>query len=131
MLIELFMLNKKRDRVIVKRSDDGSGYEYIHGDDLYMEPADVAVNRIARESLNVELKEERLSLVRSESSTVVNNGACSVMRVVTYLYRCESDDINLSDSSYEWHSVEDIVKRMCYNGRFYEAAYLIEVCGVD
>lgn len=79
MVIRLFILNKDNHCVAVK--SDGS-YECLSGGDLYMEPIDEAVKRIADEYLGVQLDSDRLNLVRRKVLQLWRNMAVELMRLL-------------------------------------------------
>ncbi len=129
MLIKLFILNTELRAVAVRVTGSGE-FEYLQGHELYMEPIDKSVKRIAKEIADLDLEEGNFMLVRRESATVISNDGCRVESIVTYAYKCGSECVDLSHSGYNWITVDKVIRSLCDTGKYFEAAYLNEACEV-
>ena len=130
MLVKLFILHKDLHSVAVKPEDVDSEFEFIQGNDLYMEPADDAVRRIAKNAIGEQIGDSEFKLVRRESTTVINNGTCSVDSVAVYVHECKYGEVELRNTGYDWIPVSRVISSLCDCGKYFEAAYLDEACKV-
>ena len=129
MLIVLFVLNKELRSVAVCVIGN-DGYSFPQGNNNYMESSDTAVVRIAKEQLGIELDKDRVKFVRKESSTVANGKTCTINSIMTYLYEIHDGEISLDDSDYSWVEVSRVIDELVDCNKYFEAAYLGEVCEV-
>lgn len=131
MLIKLFIIQRKLSSIALKPIEDGKDFEFLQGHDMYMEPADDAVRRIAKSIIDIPIDSENLKLVRRESTTVISDGTCSVDSVAVYVYNChEYGDVELRDTGYDWIPIDRAISDLCNHSKYFEAAYIDEACKV-
>lgn len=122
MKVRIYVIDKNEHKVLF----DNKECDFVEGDDLCLEPADIAASRIIQDNLGFTPNPFELRLVRRESSTIINHGKCEVYNLATYIYRYDFDNDSLNESRFNWRTFDEVFKVIVNKNKYIELGQFTE-----